>query len=170
MGKRGPKPKPKALNILDGNPSRRPMVPDELDVSPDLPAVMPSVVELDQVAASEWRRLIAAMPAPLYTAADVAVLTQYCLSWSLLHKAQAELDEYGILIREQTQTAEGVMNEKLKANPAVSVWKAANENLHKASDRLGLNPAIRSRMQLPSARSEPQSQAASKFQGLIAQR
>jgi P27 family predicted phage terminase small subunit len=167
MGKRGPKPKPKALNVLEGNPSRRPMVPDELDVSPDLPPVMPGIVELDRVAAAEWQRLIATMPAPLYTAADVAVLTQYCLSWSLLHQAQAEIDENGIVIRETNEISGET---KTKSNPAVAIWKAANENLHKSADRLGLNPSIRSKMALPQARSAPESKAASRFLGLIAQK
>lgn len=156
MGKRGPKPKPKALRLLEGNPGRQEIVPDELEVRSELPPVMPPAVEADEVAAAEWRRIIAAMPPNLYSAADSAVIALYAQSWSILIRSMQEIDINGITILEEG---------KLKTNPAVRTWKAASENLLKTADRLGLSPGVRSRLKLPERNEKP----VSKFAGLIAE-
>ena len=167
MGKRGPKPKPKALNILEGNPSRRELLPDDLDITPNLPAPKPQQVELDPVANAEWDRLMAAMPGHLYTAADVAILTIYVQSWSLFWQAQREIDENGVLIREIKETEHGT-SETWKSNPALTAWRAATENLNKAADRLGLNPGVRAKMGVPKPRDEAGTVPASARAKLIA--
>lgn len=156
MGKRGPKPKPKAIALLEGNPGRRELVPDDLEVISELPAIMPASLEVDEIAAAEWRRVVAAMPPGLYSAADSAVLTLYAQSWSMLIRAMQEIDLNGLTILEDG---------KLKTNPAVKTWKAASENLLKTADRLGLSPGVRSRLRLPTRGEKPES----KFAGLIAE-
>lgn len=167
MGKRGPKPKPKGLNILDGNPSRRPMVPDDVTIVATMPLVKPAAIEANDVASAEWDRLCAAMPPGLYDAADVAVLAEYAMAWSMFLEAQAQIDARGILIEEPITDKDGsIVDYKVKANPAVSIWKAASETLLKTGDRLGLNPSVRARMQLPKRSDEPKQQ--SRFQNLIA--
>jgi P27 family predicted phage terminase small subunit len=173
MGKRGPKPKPKALDILDGNPSRRKNVPDDMDISPDLPAVMPAVVRSDPVASAEWERLTKAMPARLYTAADMVALSLYCMSWSMLIQAQREIDEFGVVMRSEIYTTCSETGERVlervdhKKNPAVVIWKTATETLLKTGDRLGLNPGVRSRMGVPDRNEQPE--AGRRFAGLINQ-
>jgi P27 family predicted phage terminase small subunit len=154
MGKRGPKPKPKAIRMLEGNPGRLNVVGDDYEITSELPAVMPPQVEADEIASAEWRRLMAAMPPNLYCAADTVVITMYAMSYALMLRAQIEIDLNGVLVMEDG---------KLKANPAVKVWKASTENLFKCADRLGLNPGVRARMQIPARGDHP----ATKFGNLI---
>lgn len=150
MGKRGPKKKPTALRILEGNPGRLPI--NEFEPTCDMPAVKPSFVAMDEIASREWDRVIACMPPHLYTAMDVAVLANYALAFSLLAKAQSELDS-------------GIIRLTVKGEqPAASVkvWKAASETLLKCADRLGLHPGARASLQIPQRGDGP-----SKFDGLL---
>lgn len=54
MGRRGPPPQPSALKLERGNPGKRPLNPDEPELTPLDVACPP---ELDGVAAAEWGRL-----------------------------------------------------------------------------------------------------------------
>ena len=53
MAKPGDKPKPKALRVLQGNPSKRPL-PQTLDVEPSLPS---APEHLSAEARAEWDRV-----------------------------------------------------------------------------------------------------------------
>lgn len=170
MGKRGPKPKPKMIRLLEGNPSRRPLTPDDVEVISGLPPVKPSLVAMDEQASLEWDRVIASMPPGLYTAADVSALTLYATSWAMLHRAQLELDTHGVMVEERTTKYNDDGSEEVriryKSSPALAAWKTAAEHLWKAGDRLGLSPGVRSRLQLPKKEEAP----ASKFSGLLTTR
>lgn len=164
MGKRGPKPKPVLIRKLEGNPGRLPMPEPELEITCELPPVKPDLIALDDLASAEWDRVVRAMPAALYTAADVAVLTMYANAWSLMHRAQDDINEHGTLILEEIFNSDtGQTTIKYKANPAVGIWKSATETLLKTVDRLGLCPGVRARMQIPGRNEKPQS----KFSGLM---
>lgn len=154
LGTRGPKAKPRALRILEGNPGRLPVPPDELAVESDLPAIMPDIVANNPRAAAEWGRVIAAMPPGLYSALDVAALSSYALAWSLLHEAQMQLEQNGPTV----WTKDGV-----KTNPALAMWTQATTTLLKCADRLGLNPGARARLEMPAAKETQKS----KFAGLL---
>jgi P27 family predicted phage terminase small subunit len=156
MGKRGPKKKPTALRKLEGNPGRLPI--NELEPVCEMPAVKPSAVAMDEIASLEWDRLMHAMPPGLYTALDVSLVTQYALAWSMLVKAQSEIDSGGIIAF--TEKGYGV-------SPAVKVWKAASETLLKCADRLGLHPGARTRLEIPSRKADPTPGAGSKFAGFL---
>jgi P27 family predicted phage terminase small subunit len=165
MGKRGPKPKPTALRILEGNPSRREI--NEMEPAIFLPAKKPADIESDELANQEWDRLFEAMPPGIYTAADTSAIATYCLSWSMLIKAQREIALNGVMVAhyvENEETGDRMLLE-YKANPAVKVWKAASETLIKMTDRLGLSPGVRSRLELPKRSDKPTDQ--SKFAGLL---
>lgn len=133
-----------------------------------MPAVKPSVVGMDEIASLEWDRLMHAMPPGLYTAMDVSLLTQYALAWSMLVKAQAEIDENGIsvTIYEKDDNGNNVFS-AYRNNPAIKVWKAASETLLKCADRLGLHPGARVRLEVPKRRSSPEPGAGSKFAGFL---
>lgn len=162
MGKRGPKPKPTALRVFEGNPSRRELNAEEPHC--EMPASKPHAVGMDALASAEFDRVMAAMPPGVYTALDVATLGQYALAWSMLVKAQQSIDEDGILIETFSVTKDGeqVFTGK-KINPATKIWKAAAATLIQTSDRLGLSPGVRSRLKVPS-RKEAEG---GKFAGLI---
>lgn len=171
MGKRGPKPKPKLLRMLEGNPGRVAIMPDEADITPDMPAVKPSAVAMDELASLEWDRLVACMPPELYSAADTAVMSSYALAWSMLVKSQAEIDANGVVVLEKTERidAEGnsTTKERYRKNPAVDTWKIAADQIHRCADKLGLSPGVRARLPNPKAQKEA---PASKFAGLLGKR
>jgi P27 family predicted phage terminase small subunit len=162
--KPGPKPKPTHLRLLEGNPGRLPINEREpIDIGPlkKLPAV-----EADEIASQEWDRLISAMPPDLYTAADAAALASYAFAWSMLVKAQQEINLNGVMVtiyETDSETGERQVL-SIRSNPAVKVWKAASETLIKLSDRLGLTPGVRSRLQLPSRSTKP---TEGRFAGLL---
>lgn len=127
---------------------------------------MPAVVGMDSHAAEEWRRVVAAMPPDVYTALDVAALTQYALAWSMLIRAQQDLDARGLMIASPLFDREGnEVGDAVEVNPAVKAWKAANEVLIRMADRLGLSPGVRARMSIPGRNAAP----TSKFGTLIQQ-
>lgn len=171
MGKRGPKPKPKLLRMLEGNPGRHALMPDEADITPGMPAVKPSAVAMDELASLEWDRLVACMPRELYSAADTSVLAAYSLAWSMLVKSQADIDAFGVvtLERKETTSENGsvTITEKRKKNPAVDTWKIAADQIHRCADKLGLSPGVRARLPNPKAQKEA---PASKFAGLLGKR
>lgn len=162
LGTRGPKPKATALRLLEGNPSNRPI--NDLEPVCTMPPVKPSVVEMDEIASQKWNVIMGAMPPQLYTALDTDVLAAHCLAWSLLVKAQKEIDEHGINITvfEKDDQGRNIIFET-RNNPAVKVWKAAVETLLKTADRLGLHPGARSRLEMPKRNDQPQS----RFAGLL---
>jgi len=131
LGKRGPKPKPSYLRLLEGNPSGRPINLDEPIC--EAPPSKPVFVDADALASAEWDRLIRVMPPGLYTARDDSVLAMHCLAWSMLVKAQAALEDGVTIVTEKGRVA----------HPAVKVWKLASDTLLKTADRLGLHPGAR---------------------------
>ena len=159
MGKRGPKPKPLAMRELEGNRGRTIMPDPEHVITSGMPVFVPAEVEADEVAAREFRRIVAAMPREVYEALDVATLSLYAQSWSMFWKAQRDIDEHGTIIIERTEkeTPDGsrTVTEKMKANPAVGIWNIAATNLLKTADRLGLVPGVRAKLQLPERRDRP---------------
>lgn len=149
--KPGPKKKPTALRLLEGNPSRRPI--NESEPVCEEPAVMPVIVANNPIAAEEWRRLEASMPPGLYTAADAPVLTMYALAWAMLAEAQKAIQAEGITVA----TPKGRIT-----HPATRIFKQATDTLAKCADRLGLHPGARSNLKIPARNDEP-----SKFAGLL---
>lgn len=160
MGKRGPKPKPTLLKILEGNPACKPLNPAEPEC--EYWPVKPSLISADQVASTEWDRLAAVVPPKLYTAMDEAVLTQYCLAWSAMTAAQLEISARGIIIENPIVHRGEIVGTEVKANPAVAAWARANEILFKTGDRLGLSPSTRARINFPSPE-----EVKNKFKGLL---
>lgn len=150
MGKRGPKPKPNAIKLLEGNRGGRPLK-DEVIL--ELPAQKPGIVFADELASAEWDRLIRVMPPQLYNAAHETVLSQHCLAWSSYVKAQAELSEFGPTI----DTPRGLV-----PNPALRAWRIASDTLLRTAALLALHPGAK--VTLP-GRTET-----SKFAGLLGKR
>ena len=163
MGKRGPKPKPTLLNVLDGNPSRRKR--DASEPQCDYYPVKQPLVSSDAVASAEWDRLKMVTPPKLYTAMDEGVLAQYCLAWSRFTAAEIEMQNRGLLIETPIYNKDGDhIGDKLELNPAHTAWAKANDVLFKTGDRLGLSPSTRARINMPS-----REEFKSRFAGLLGQ-
>jgi P27 family predicted phage terminase small subunit len=161
MGKRGAKPKPTALRLLEGNPGRLPI--NDAEPQCGIPPVMPATVAVDAIASEAWNRLREVCPPQLYNAMDEQTLTQHCLAWSMFLRSQQEIDEGGLFIETPHYDKEGnhLYTEK-DVSPALKTWKSASEVLLKTTDRLGLSPTARTRIQIPKT-----VDVQSKFKGLI---
>lgn len=148
MAKRGRKPKPTAIKILEGNPGKRPLPVDEPQCA-FLPS-KPSSIGADALASAEWDRILHVSPVTLYTAMDETLIGNYCLAWSMLVKAQKDIDENGVNIiinKIHPETGEIVVVDS-RVNPAVRIWKAASETMVKLADRLGFTPSARANLKL----------------------
>jgi P27 family predicted phage terminase small subunit len=149
MAIRGRPPKSSKLRALEGNPGKRPL--NEREPQPTGPLVKPDFVTGE--AASEWDRVVGAMPPGLYTAADAPVLAVYCVAWVLFRNSLAQVAREGM-------TATGSMGQKI-AHPSLATVAKQSEIILRASDRLGMSPVARARLEVGD---QPQ---ASKFDGLL---
>ena len=137
MGTRGPRPKPTKLRKLEGVPGHsRPL--NEKEPQPTGPLVKPDFVTGE--AAIEWDRAVGAMPDGLYTAADAPVLAVYCVAWVLFRNALAQVAREGM-------TAIGSMGQKI-SHPSLATVAKQSEIILRASDRLGMSPTARARLEI----------------------
>ena len=132
MGKRGPKPKPTALRVLEGNPGRLPINPDQ--PVPSGEAECPEHLSND--ARAVWGQIVAAMPPGFYTPADAPLLAAFAESWAT-HKAAAE----GLRRDRDLFGARLVHDER--ASAYVRIMAEAARTMASLATRLGLSPADR---------------------------
>jgi P27 family predicted phage terminase small subunit len=149
MAIRGRTPKASRIRQLEGDAGKRPVNTKEPE--PNGPAERPAM--LTGEAAAEWDRAVGAMPPGVYTAADVPTLTVYCLAWASYRTAIRRIDKDG-------QTSKGAQGQ-LVAHPSMGIMSKQAEVILRASDRLGMSPSARTRLQV---QDKP---AVSKFDGLI---
>lgn len=137
MGLRGPAPKPTAMRIAEGNPSRRPLnsrEPQPNRVAPKCPS------HLDKEAKREWRRLVPILlRMRVLTEADGYALANLCQAFSTMVRAQKKLNESGLLIR----TPNGFAQQ----SPLLSVVNTCMQTITQLSREFGLTPASRTRIQ-----------------------
>jgi P27 family predicted phage terminase small subunit len=90
MGRRGPRPKPTALRLLDGRldvTAHRTINPAEPELSPGTDSDWKRPEDLRLEAAKEWERLTQELrSAGVLTLADRAVFETYCRAWGDLRK------------------------------------------------------------------------------------
>ena len=141
----GRPPKPLELKVLHGT--------DRADRRPANPVkVAPKKVScpkwLDKIASKEWRRIVKLLYSlKLVTELDVAALASYCNSYSLLQKAQEEIDARGLIIT----TTEG----NLIQNPAVGIVNTQKKMINTFCSKFGLSPSDRSRLEIPQDNDKP---------------
>lgn len=150
MGKRGPQPKPDQLKKMEGNPGKRALNEDApvATGTPDRPD------HLSDYACEVWQRIAESMPPGLYAKCDTELLTAYCEAADLFRRAV-------LAVREEGEVATG-SNGAPYQNPWVSIQNKQAQLLATLGSRLGLDPAARSNLKLPS-----QGKAKSKFGDLI---
>ena len=150
MGKRGPKPRPTALRVIEGNPGKRPLMRDEAKATGT--AMCPR--HLSPVAKRLWKRIKLAMPPGFYTPADECLLSAYCEAWSDHVAATKALAEGHSLI---VKTGTGY-----SVSPLVRIRSSAASTMAMLGTRLGLSPADRAGLATPA-----QSAEKGKWDGLI---
>lgn len=141
MAKRGPIPKPTALRVIEGNPGKRPLPPNE----PKPMVAAPSCPKhLKPKAKAEWRRISKQLlKLGLLTQVDRAVLAAYCQSWARWVEAEEEVAKRGDVVA----TTKGNWIQ----NPYLSVANKAREAMTKLAAEFGMTPSSRTRVEVPAA-------------------
>lgn len=150
MARPGPKPKPPALQIVQGNPGHRPIpeCPKPPPLAPTRPEWAklipgPGNVGVRRDAAAEWRRVVPVLDhLGLLSTIDGALLTDYCLSWARLLQCERALSTEGLMV--DSPTADGEMNRK--RNPLSLTAKEYRSALKTYVGELGLGPSSRGRL------------------------
>jgi P27 family predicted phage terminase small subunit len=149
MARRGRKPKPARLKILEGTRRDRrnsggPRPAAEAPAPPD---------HLDTLGREAWQRLAPQLAAMgLLTELEGEALSLYCVTYSRWRLALEELHSIGISV----ETGQG----SLKPNPAAAVVAESSRLMASLLAEFGLTPASRSRV---AAASEPPVDALAEF-------
>ena len=131
-----PIPKPTALKLLEGNPGKRPMNPNEPKPMAGVPSC-PS--HLDRLAKAEWRRIVPELQQlGLLTRVDRAALAAYCACWSRWVTAEREISKHGLTV----VTPNGYPVQ----SPHVNISNKALAQLKAFVQEFGLSPASRTRV------------------------
>lgn len=135
MGRRGPPPKPTAVNELRGNPGKRKKNKAEPKPQSGAPACP---AWLDDEAQAEWQRIVPELEQlEVLTKVDRAALVNYCMAWSRLRQAQTVLVDEGLTF----ETDNGP-----RKRPEVGIVEKAQSLLKSSLEQFGLSPASRSRI------------------------
>ena len=156
----GRRPQPTKLRILRGNPGRRRINPNEPQPppAPDGFEIPPPEVEVDALAATEWRRVVPILRVcGLASQAERSALIARCQQWSRYLEAQAKVRELGMIVKKGS-TGEPMVN------PYLAVADRALVHCGKLWGELGLTPSGRARL---SALPQAEPQEASKWAGLL---
>lgn len=141
MPKPGPKPKPTALRVLEGEtrPSRlnkgQPVPVEGEPVPPD---------HLDADALEVWTATLNQLRAMrLVTPADADALAAYCEAVVQRRRAYVILQKGGPLVKGQRGT--------MVRNPAAQAWRDAATTAHRLSLEFGLTPSARAAWRGPAS-------------------
>jgi P27 family predicted phage terminase small subunit len=144
MGKRGPIPKSNEQEILEGNPSKRPLrkeLPKSRPGSTTYPAWLSSAAK------REWKRLTPELARMgLLTKLDRNILAGYCAAFAMWQETQEVLSKQGTVY----VSPKG----KLEIRPEMEVAKTIGEMMQRFAAELGLTPTSRARMNLPKENEE----------------
>lgn len=140
--KRGRKPKPRALRVYEGNPSRR-RLPDAPE-PPSPPAPPDPPEHLDGEALRFWRSYAPPLHAlGLLSAADVAALSLAAAAWSDYRAASEQIRRLGAVL-----TGKKGMQYQ---SPYVAIRHRAEERLRHWLAEFGLTPSSRMRLRVAPA-------------------
>jgi P27 family predicted phage terminase small subunit len=137
----GPKPKPRHLKAVEGNPGKRALKkrdPKPKGGPPGCPTWLPTEGK------AEWRRQIAANPTGLITEADRAALAAYCARWAVFVSATRALHTRatgGILVK-------GYRGQRVK-NVLLQIQRDAAADVKSFAAEFGFTPSSRSRIEMP---------------------
>lgn len=136
MAIRGRKPKPTALKLLEGNPGRRPLNPNE----PKPQGKMPRCPAwLEEEAKKEWKRMGKILgEMGMLTDMDMAAFAGYCQSYARWKAAEEFITQHGDMVR--------TPNGYLQQVPQVSIAQTNLKILLKFCEQFGLTPSARSRI------------------------
>ena len=155
-GRGGRPPKPTALHILDGNPSKRPPPQDEPPLEAGMPAPPPG---LDVEARAEWKRIGVTLGAVgVVTKADRAMLTAWCITWSRWWAAESDIRKRGVFIADKKNETGAV------ENPYLKIADKACDRLLRLAEQYGMTASARVRLAI---RPKTKKEAKSKWRGML---
>jgi len=147
----GRPPKPTALKRLAGNPGRRALNDDDLN----MPAA--SVIScpnwLDEKAQGEWRRITSSLKkvTGLLTSCDRAVLASYCQSWARWRDAEKMIAKEGTTITISGQHGYSATI----VSPYVGISKTYHDAMIRSAREMGFTPSARSGVRIVKSPDKP---------------
>lgn len=153
MGRRGPKPKPTHLRVLEGNPSKRPLNTNEPKPAP----IAPQCPDwLDDEAKAEWNRVEPELERlGLLTVVDGTALAGYCQTYARWRQAEEILQKHGLTMEIMTKGG----GTYLQQRPEVAIAQKSLQLIKAFCAEFGLTPSARSRMTLPGQKAEDEMDA-----------
>jgi P27 family predicted phage terminase small subunit len=155
MGRRGPSPKPTALRVLQGNPGKLRLNPNEPKPA-HAPIDLKPPAWLTPAAREVWDRLAPDLRGVgLLTVVDVDVFAAYCATYERWRQAEEFVTKNGLIYVQRepsTKGADGVLVpgaiRYIQQYPQVGVAQKALLMLCKLGAELGLTPAARARIHI----------------------
>ena len=130
------KPKPTALRLIEGNPSRRPFNKKEPKPAPVIPKCPR---HLNDAAKIEWKRTAKKLhKLGLLTEIDGPQLALYCQAWGRWVEAEDELKKHSTIVKASTGWP--------IQSPYLAVANKAMEQIQRALSEFGMSPASRTRV------------------------
>jgi len=144
MGKRGPKPKPTHLKVLEGNPGKRPIVPEPKP----RPKPPPCPPHLRAKARAWWKRVVPELHRlGLITLVDWELLAQGADCLQTYQEAQTALTKRG----SNTYTTPGGVHREY---PELKMMRDARAEWIRIVSHFGLSPSARVGLGDPAAKKE----------------
>lgn len=136
MGIRGPIPEPAADLKLRGSWRAKGRT---LGPAVELPAVGDPPEHLNAAAKAEWRRVLAVLPTGIVTAADLGILSAYCIGMAEVAALEQTIERDGRFLPPDDRGA-------VKVHPAVRLLATYIGVVGRCAAELGLSPASRRRV------------------------
>jgi len=132
----GRRPKPTHLKLLQGNPGKRPINPNEPKPKVEIPPVPEHLTEL---AKAEWNRIVEVLARlGLLTTLDRSGLAAYCTVYARWVEAEEALKKSGPVVKAPSDYP--------MISPYLVVANRALEQMRAYMIEFGLTPASRSRI------------------------
>jgi P27 family predicted phage terminase small subunit len=141
---RGRKPIPSHLQLVRGNPGKRPLKPEP---QPAIPESLPEPPDfLSLVAAKEWRRIVPELSRlNLLTVLDINPLAVYCEAYAHWVEAELALAEMADGDPDGGLVVKGSTGSPI-ANPLIKVARCAAADVVRYASEFGFTPAARTRI------------------------
>ena len=135
-GRSGRKPTPSSLKLLQGNPGRRPLNPEEPTPLPRLPR---PPGHLSEEARKEWRRAGRfLLNLGLVSDLDRAAFAAYCTAYGRWVEAEQALSTFGVMLKSPSGFP--------VQSPYLAVANRALEQMRSFLSEFGMSPASRTRV------------------------
>lgn len=147
MGKRGPRPKPTRLKLVQGE--RKDRINEDEPIPAPGEIVRPSW--LNASAARVWAALAPDLEAKqLLTPWDVEQFANYCDAVVRRRNAGTQLDRLGPVLELPVFNKNGELTgHRIGVNPWHHIWKAADAQVRRYAQAFGLTPSDRSEVRPP---------------------